>query len=126
MGTMRIKEDLVAMRLWKKAVDAGEIEALPLYFDASVLDAYRAKVGTQILRTDTAGRIKTQTWSLDFGISDDDRLIHAPIGQLRQRLPESERAHWLNHAVTLPTSKRFLQMQAVPGSCIQDGDVRPW
>jgi hypothetical protein len=41
-------------------------------------------------------------------------------------LPPDERDHWAMHAVALPLSERFLQMRLSPGSCFDDGEVRPW
>jgi hypothetical protein len=43
------------------------------------------------------------------------------------RLPEGERTHWAAHAAgAAELSTNFLRMQLAPGSCFDDGDVRPW
>jgi hypothetical protein len=96
-------------------------------FDATLLDRYRGKAGYSIIRTDTVGRVKQEGgWALDFGIADDDRLIHASLGDILNALPESEREHWAKHVATLPLSRNFLQMRLAPASCIDDGEVREW
>ena len=65
-------------------------------------------------------------WSVDFGISDDDELVHSTASELSQRLPASDRPHWAQHLVTPATSRNFLTMRLSPGSCIDDGELRDW
>ncbi|MDE3097300.1 MAG: hypothetical protein KGK07_15030 [Chloroflexota bacterium] len=100
---------------------------LPLAFTAAVLDRYRGQPAYQVIRTDTAGRVKKQGgWSLDFGIAPGDTHVHASWAQLTQNLPDEEREHWAAHLAALPLSENFLRMQLAPGSCFDDGDVRTW
>ncbi len=110
----------------RRAFVGGDPSSLPLYFDAGVVDRYRGVAGFQVIRTDTVGRIRKQgAWTLDVGISPDEEIVHACIGDLL-RLPEDERQHWSSFSVTLPSSKMMLQMRLAPGSCFDDGDLRPW
>ncbi|MHB8375373.1 MAG: hypothetical protein ACYDEB_00235 [Dehalococcoidia bacterium] len=100
---------------------------LQLAFTAAVLDRYRGQPAYQVIRTDTAGRVKKQGgWSLDFGIAEEGARVHASWGQLTQNLPDEEREHWAAHLIDLPLSENFLRMQLAPGSCFDDGDVRTW
>ena len=105
----------------------GDLGAAQIWFDQRVLDRYRAQAGFRVIRTNTAGRLRSPAgWALDFGIADDDRLIHASAADLVQRLPAPERQHWINHLITPPVSRNFLTMRLGAGSCIDDGDVRDW
>jgi hypothetical protein len=105
----------------------GDLGLAQIWFDQHVLDRYRGQSGWRVLRTNSAGRVRSPDgWSLDFGIADKDRLIHASAADLSQRLPASERQHWAQHTITLPVSPTFLTMRMVTGSCIDDGDVRDW
>jgi hypothetical protein len=105
----------------------GDAGAAQLWFDQRVLDRYRAQGGARVIRTDTAGRLRAPGgWSLDFGISGDDRLIHAAAADLAQRVPPPERQHWAGHAVAPPPSRTFLVMRLGAGSCIDDGELRDW
>ena len=100
---------------------------LQLAFTAAVLDRYRGQAAYQVIRTDTAGRVKKQGgWSLDFGIAVGDGHVHASWAQLTQHLPDDEREHWAAHLIGPPLSENFLRMQLAPGSCFDDGDVRTW
>ncbi|WP_157076238.1 hypothetical protein [Alicyclobacillus kakegawensis] len=115
-----------ASRLLER-VFAGDLEKIQVVFDAAVLDAYREAGGFRIIRTDSSGRLsKSGAWSIDFGISGDgDKFIHAPIGSILHRLPESEHEHWRQHVVSLPLSENFLRGLVRPG-CLDDGPIRPW
>ena len=93
-------------------------------FDVSVLDFYLQK-NIEVKRTRTVGRIKTPSWSLDFGIAPDEKTIHVSLMNLQQKLPESERAQWLSHADGSRFSDNFLKMQS-SHACIDDGDLRAW
>ena len=105
----------------------GDAGAAQLWFDQRVLDRYRAQDGARVIRTDSAGRVRASAgWSLDFGISPDDRLIHASTADLTQRLPATERQHWAAHGVTPGVGRNFLVMRLGAGSCIDDGEVRDW
>src|SRR5919202_121547 len=93
--------------LYQRAL-AGDPGLVQVWFDQRVLDRYRAQSGFRVIRTNTAGRVQAPAgWSLDFGIADDDRLIHAAAADLAQRLPQPERQHWASHLVTPPVSRNF-------------------
>lgn len=104
----------------------GDLGANQLWFDQRVLDKYRGQPGYRVIRTNSAGRIRSAGWSLDFGISDDDRLIHLPAKDAADRLPSGERHHWSEHVFGPPLSRNFLMMRLGGGACIDDGDVRDW
>jgi hypothetical protein len=110
----------------RRALAAGDPSTLQLHFEVAVLDRYRGEAAFSVVRTDTVGRIKKQGgWTLDFGISPEEDMLHVPVGSLLS-LPEAEREHWAAHAVTLPSSRMFLSMRLAPGSCFDDGELRPW
>lgn len=105
----------------------GDLGATQLWFDQHVLDRYREQTGGRVIRTDTAGRVSSPAgWSLDFGIADGDRVIHASAADLGQRLPAGERQHWASHLVTPPVSRNFVTMRLGGAACIDDGDLRRW
>lgn len=110
-----------------RRVLAGQDPALAqISFDAAVIDKYRGAPGYVLDRTDTVGRIKRAGgWTLDVGIADEERVVHASLGDLFA-LPDEEREHWAQHVVALPMSRAFLQMRLQPGACIDDGEVRAW
>ena len=106
---------------------AGDTGLVQVWFRQQVLDRYRELAGYRVLRSNTAGRVQVRgAWTLDFGISDGDQLIHASAADLAQRLPQGERRHWLNHIVAPPVSGTFLVMRLGAGHCMDDGDVREW
>ncbi|MBI4497388.1 MAG: hypothetical protein HY689_05765 [Chloroflexi bacterium] len=114
-------------QVYRRALQRGEHGLAQVWFDAAVLDKYRGAPAFAVIRTDTIGRLSRQrVWSLDFGIAAGDALIHASLQDLLQRLPEDEREHWARHVVTPPVSGNFLRTQLAPGSCIDDGELRPW
>jgi hypothetical protein len=105
----------------------GNLGLAQLWFSPDVLDAYRARGGVRVMRTNSVGRVQSpEGWSFDFGIAAADEALHATLNDLVQRLPERERQHWLEHVIALPTSRNFLTMRLAPGSCIDDGDLRAW
>jgi hypothetical protein len=105
----------------------GDLGALHLWFDARVLDRYRAQPGWRVMRTNTVGRLRAPDgWSLDFGIAPGEQLVHTTAAELSQRLPASERQHWAQHAVAPAASRNFVTMRLAPGSCIDDGELRDW
>lgn len=106
---------------------AGNAGLAQVWFHAAVLGKYRTQAGVRVLRSNSAGRVRVQGgWSLDFGITDDDRLLHASVNDLTQQLPAAERRHWLAHIVGPPVSGTFLTMRLGAGHCIEDGDIRTW
>jgi hypothetical protein len=106
---------------------AGDTGLAQVWFHQSVLDTYRSQPGYRVIRSNSAGRVRTQGgWSLDFGIADDDRVIHTSAADLAQRLPPAERRHWLGYVVAPPASGTFLVMRLGAGNCMDDGDVRDW
>lgn len=100
-------------------------ELAQILFSVEVLEKYLAQTDTKVTRTRTVGRIKTSTWSLDFGISPDEKTIHVTLSNLSQKLPEKEREHWTKHANASRFSENFLKMQS-SHSCIDDGNLRGW
>ncbi len=94
-------------------------------FSVAVLEPYLTQRGSSVTRTETVGRVKAASWTLDFGIAPDEQTIHVPLSGLLQRLPESERAHWLAHVDASHFSENFLKMQS-SHACIDDGDLRNW
>jgi len=103
----------------------GDLGAAQLWFDQRVLDRYRALPGWRVMRTNTVGRVRSpEGWQLDFGIADDDRLVHASVVDLTQRLPVNDRQHWAQHLIAQPVSRNFLTIRMAPGSCFDDGDLR--
>jgi len=114
--------------VYRKAFASTEPALLQLAFEAEVLDRYRGDGAYQVIRTNSAGRVRKQGgWSLDFGIADDDRVVHTSWRALVEQLPEGEREHWAMHAtVAGALSDNFIRMQISPMSCFDDGDVRTW
>jgi len=105
----------------------GDHGAAHVWFDAQVLDRYREQAGWRVMRTNSVGRLRSpEGWSIDFGIAEADALVHTSATELGQRLPATERQHWAQHVCTPATSRNFLTMRLVPGSCIDDGDLRDW
>lgn len=105
----------------------GDLGTAQVWFDQAVLDRYRGQPGWRVMRTNSAGRVRSPAgWSLDFGIAPGDGLIHAAAADLAQRLPAPERAHWTQHLHLPATSPAFLTMRLGAGSCIDDGDLRDW
>lgn len=118
--------DAQTMMLYLKLL-GGDSGVAQLWFDQTVLDQYRQQKGSRIYRTNSAGRLKSPAgWTLDFGIADEDRIIHVSASDLAQRLPQAERKHWVDHLLTLPTSRNFLTMRLGAHSCVDDGDLRDW
>lgn len=108
-------------------VFGGDLGLAQVWFDQRVLDRYRAEPGTRVMRTNTVGRVRSASgWSLDFGIAEPERLVHATLTDLSQRLPAAERQHWTQYLVTPAASRTFLTMRLAPGSCIDDGELREW
>jgi hypothetical protein len=100
-------------------------ELAQIVFDVAVLDKYLAQNDAKISRTRSVGRLKTATWSLDFGIAPDEKTLHVTLSNLMQKLPEKEREHWFLHADASRFSENFLKMQS-SHACIDDGNLRAW
>lgn len=112
--------------LLDRALTAREPGRLLIRFHASVVDRYRDR-GGRLIRTRTVGRISIPgRWSLDVGIAPGDSEIQVPMQDLLDRLPEEERAHWLDHLVEEPASLNFLRMRLTPAACIDDGEAEAW
>ena len=114
----------VAKTLYRRAFTAADPAQVQVRFDIALLDRYR-EAGYAVKRTNTVGRVKAPTWSIDFGIGAAEATIHASVGDLF-RLPEVERQHWALHVAQVDLSENFLKMMLHPGSCIDDGDTRDW
>lgn len=112
-----------AGNFYKKAL--GEPGLAQVMFRVAVLEPYLTQRGSSVARTETVGRVKTSSWTLDFGIAPDEQTIHVPLSGLLQRLPEGERAHWLAHVDDSRFSENFLKMQS-SHACVDDGDLRNW
>jgi len=77
-----------------------------------------------VMRTNTVGRVRSpEGWQFDFGIADADRLVHASVKELAERLPPAERQHWSHYLLAQPVSRNFLSIRVAPGSCFDDGDT---
>ena len=113
----------IASAFAKKILDKPELAQL--HFKASVLDKYLQQKGTSVSRTETVGRVKAATWSLDFGIAPGEATLHTSVAMLVQKLPEAERAHWLEHVADEGFSQNFLKMQSAH-ACVDDGGYRAW
>ena len=113
--------------VYRRAFTSDDASLVQLFFDAAVINRYRGDSAYQVIRTDTAGRVRKQGgWAIDVGISSDGKTVHASWRDVAHVLPAAEREHWADHAVAPPLSENFLRMQLAPGSCFDDGDVRSW
>ena len=110
----------------RRALASGDPANIEVHFDVAVLERYRERAGVSIIRTNTVGRVRQQGgWAVDFGIAPEETSIHVPYKTLSE-LPEAEREHWSQFALSGPASKMFLQMRLQPSACYDDGEVRPW
>ena len=111
----------------ERAVARGEYGLLTLRFRASVLDRYRERADARLIRTRTVGRIAVvRGWSIDAGIAPDEEEIEVFASDFAERLPESERAHWLDHLAMQPSSANFALMRLSGNACIDDGEAEAW
>ncbi len=126
MDPVRISDIPIAKQLYEFIVN-GKPERVQLFFDVKVLEPYQQLESYKIIRTDTSGRInKRGSWSLDFGISgEDDSMIHVPLDGFINRVPETERPHWLKHVISLPVSSNFIK-GLIRSGCLDDGPIRDW
>ena len=112
---------------YRRALTSQDPALVQVSFDVAVLEKYRGAAGYSLVRTATVGRVKREGgWTLDLGIGEGGRTVHACLGDLLHNLPDAEREHWAQHAVSLPLSEHFLRMRLTPGACFDDGEVRPW
>ena len=114
----------VAKTLYRRVLTNSDPEKVQVRFTVAVLDKYR-EAGQTIKRTNTVGRLSAASWTLNFGIGEDEQTIHACLGDLF-RMPEAERQHWAMHVAQSDLSENYLKMLLHPGSCIDDGDTRDW
>ena len=113
--------------LVERAVARGEYGLLPLRFRASVLDRYRERADARLLRTRSVGRIAiVRGWSIDAGIAPGGEEIEVFASDFAERLPEAERAHWLDHLAAPPASANFARMRLGGNACIDDGEPEAW
>ena len=126
-------EAALEQALLRRVLGSGDGRQLHLRFRAGVVDRYRSLPGAVLQRTRSVGRVQvTGRWSLDMGIVDGDATpaggaeVHVTLADLRDRLPEAERAHWIAHLVPQPLSASFLQMKMAAGACIDDGETHRW
>jgi hypothetical protein len=113
----------VSAMYYRKIVFGGDPGRAHVLFLAEVLDRYAGR--RWVKRTDSVGRVRAETWSVDFGIAPGEKVIHAVAADVA-RLPEAERDHWARHVVHSDLSEAYLRMLANPGSCYDDGDLRDW
>lgn len=124
---MAIDEKSYEALLLKMALSPGNIHLTPVFFDVDVLDKYRSGSGFSLVRSNTIGRLKREGgWSIDFGISPDERSIHASAGDIADRLPADEQSHWVRHLAVQRMSENFIKTRLTTGACIDDGDTRKW
>lgn len=93
--------------------------------NVEVLQKYLEQNDIRVQRTETVGRVKAATWSMDFGIAPDEQTIHVNLTDLAQRLPDKEKPHWLENVTARGFSENFLKMQG-GHACIDDGGLRQW
>lgn len=108
-------------RFTQKVLTQNELALL--VFDVAVLNPYIER--GEVKRTNSVGRVKTSSWSLDFGIAPDEKTVHVPLGQFAQKVPEKERLLWLEQVDGSRFSENFLKMLG-SHACIDDGNLRAW
>jgi hypothetical protein len=108
---------------YKKALTNAEMAQVVVR--VAVLDKYLESGEARVTRTNTVGRVKGASWTLDFGIAPDEQSVHVPLSALKTRLPDKELAHWLSFVDDSRFSQNFLKMQSAH-SCIDDGGYREW
>ena len=116
--------------LLRRALSARDPGRVQLRFDAAVVDRYRSREDATLLRTRTVGRIAIPgRWSVDVGLASAPggrELVHLPVADLIERLPQEEWEHWIAHLESGPASASYLQMRMSPQACIDDGDPGKW
>jgi hypothetical protein len=127
MSATQGQADAQLAALYLRVLGGADPGLAQAWFDQHVLDRYRELSGWRVMRTNTVGRLRSpEGWSLDFGIAPADEVVHTSLNDLAQRLPAGERQHWLQHLIAPQVSRNFVTMRLVPGSCIDDGDLRDW
>lgn len=107
------------------AFEAKEAGDLPLFFSMDVLQRY-AQDGVRLMRSHNAGRLQSKEgWRLDFGIVDEDGVIHAAVRDVL-KLPRKERIHLAQHVIDVPLNARYLKLQLGQGGCVDEGDIIDW
>lgn len=126
-------EQALLRRALAASSPADAASKMHLRFRAEVVDRYRSMPGFELKRTRTVGRVaRANRWSLDMGIVDGEDApaagpeVHVTLEDLRLRLPDEERPHWIAHLVPQPLSANFLQMKMSAGACIDDGETVTW
>jgi hypothetical protein len=113
--------------LLARILAGGEPGLYPVRFRSEVVERYRAQPEARLIRTRSVGRVTLPgRWSLDLGIDDGPGEVTALLRDLADRLPEGERAHWLDHLAAEPGSAVFVQMQLAGSACIDDGEPEAW
>ncbi len=111
----------------ERAIARGEYGLLTLRFRTSVLDRYRERADARMIRTRTVGRIAiVRGWSIDAGIAPGEEEIEVFASDFAERVPEAERAHWLDHLAVQPSSANFALMRLSGNACIDDGEPEAW
>lgn len=96
-----------------------------IVINIDVLQKYLEKNDISVKRTDTVGRVKAATWSVDFGIAPNEQTVHVTLNDFIHKIPEKEKTHWLENVVASNFSENFLKMQG-GHACIDDGGLREW
>lgn len=107
-----------------QALAGKDPAALPLAVRADLLAEY-SKEGLPLFRTRTAGLVRGEGWSLDFGILDEERLLTLTLGDLF-RLPKKERERIAGYVLLPPVNARFLKMKLGAGACRDEGEIEAW
>ena len=119
--------DAARRLLLSRILAGGDAGLYPLRFRAEVIERYRALPEARLIRTRSVGRVTLPgRWSLDVGIDDAAGEVTALLRDLAERVPEQERAHWLDHLAAEPGSAVFMQMQLAGAACIDDGEPEAW
>lgn len=109
----------------EKALVEKDAGALPLVVSMAALERYR-EAGYTLMRTRSAGRVQSPDgWRLDFGIVDEDGVIHAAVRDVL-KLPRKERIHLAQHVIDVPLNARYLKLQLGQGGCVDEGDIIAW
>lgn len=112
-----------ASTFYKKAL--ANAEMAQVVFRVAVLEKYQQSADSRVTRTNSVGRVKGASWTMDFGIAPDEKTVHVPLSALKARLPEKEVEHWLSFVDDSCFSENFLKMQS-SHACIDDGGYREW